>query len=183
MVKKKNSNTKAGRKKPTKQAAANKSKTMQTNKIERNKNSKSKRIISRKSKKSTENKKDTTNNTKLTGKVFRGETKYIDTEPKQSRRYVVVKNKNDNVTVAKLKTIKSFDANGKNADVHLQEINSEKYGLEKRTGVDHETFSKNRLSGKKLSIKDKEVFHSEKEEFKLTSHDLHRVLNHINKKR
>lgn len=82
------------------------------------------------------------------------------------------------VSVAKLKSIKIFDENDKNADNALIEINATRYGLKKRTGVDFQVFGKNRMSGKPLSIEDKEVFPEGKERFKLGSHDLNRVLVH-----
>lgn len=112
------------------------------------------------------------------GKVYRGRTKYIDVETKPERNYVVVVDDGKNVSVAKLKSIKIFDADGKNADKALVEINATRYGLEKRTGVDFQVFGKNRMSGKPLKIEDKEVFPEEKERFKLGSHDLGRTLRH-----
>lgn len=114
-----------------------------------------------------------------TGKVYRGETKYIDPEPKKQRDYAVIRSQGTNVTVAKLKSIKIFDESGKNADPYLVEINHERYGLPNRTGVDSETFGKNRMSGKPLDLKDKRVFPNEKEEFTLGSHDKHKVLEHV----
>ena len=74
------------------------------------------------------------------GKVYRGRTKYIDPETKHERNYVVVRDKNNYVSVAKLKSIKKFDENGKNADRALVEINATRYGLQKRTGVDFQVF-------------------------------------------
>lgn len=53
------------------------------------------------------------------GKVYRGNTKYIDVEPKQQRNYVVVVDDGKHVTVSKLKSIKIFDSNGRNADKAL----------------------------------------------------------------
>lgn len=115
------------------------------------------------------------------GKVYRGVTKYIDVETKAERNYVVVLDDGQRVTVAKLKSIKIFDENGRNADKALVEINATRYGLEKRTGVDFQTFSKNRMSGKPLSVQDKKVFPEGKERFKLGSHDLNRTLVHTGK--
>lgn len=115
------------------------------------------------------------------GKVYRGKTKYIDPDTKPERYYVVVKDGKTTVTVAKLKSIKKLDANGKNADKALVEINAKRYGLEKRTGVDYQRFSKNRMLGKPLKIKDEKVFPEQKERFKLGSHDLSRVLRHTKK--
>ncbi|MCM1367560.1 MAG: hypothetical protein NC184_01950 [Roseburia sp.] len=112
------------------------------------------------------------------GKVYRGETKYIDVEPKKQRDYVVVREKGKNVTVAKLKTVKKFDANGKNADPALVEINHERYGLPNRTGVDFQRFDRNRISGKPLDIEDKTVFPEGKEQFTLGSNDTHNALVH-----
>lgn len=118
---------------------------------------------------------------KNVGKVYRGKTKYIDKETKPERNYVVVMDDGKKVTVAKLKSIKIFDENGRNADKALVEINATRYGLEKRTGVDFQRFNKNRMSGKNLSLSDKRVFPEQKERFKLGSHDTHKVLEHTKK--
>ena len=112
------------------------------------------------------------------GKVYRGKTKYIDKDTKIERNYVVVKDNGKNVSVAKLKSIKKFDCQGRNADSALIEINSERYGLKKRTGVDFQRFSKNRMSKQPLKLSDKRVFPNGKEEFKLNSKDKHNVLVH-----
>lgn len=112
------------------------------------------------------------------GKVYRGQTKYIDKETKKERSYVVVLDDGKRVSVAKLKSIKIFDENGRNADKALVEINATRYGLTKRTGVDFQRFNKNRMSGKPLNLEDKDVFPEGKERFKLGSHDLSRTLRH-----
>lgn len=112
------------------------------------------------------------------GKVYRGKTKYIDKETKPERNYVVVIDDGKRVSVAKLKSIKIFDENGKNADKALVEINATRYGLEKRTGVDFQRFSKNRMSSKPLRVDDKDVFPEGKERFELGSKDKHNVLVH-----
>ena len=112
------------------------------------------------------------------GKVYRGETKYIDKEPKKQRDYVVVRDTERGVTVSKLKTIKKLDENGKNADPALVEINHERYGLPNRTGVDFERFDTNRMSGKPLRVEDKVVFPEDSERFTLSSHDKHNSLVH-----
>ena len=112
------------------------------------------------------------------GKVYRGRTKYIDPENKLERNYVVLKDGKKGVTIAKLKSIKKFDEHGHNADKALQEINSKRYGLLNRTGVDFQKFSMNRMTHKGLLLQDKEVFPEGKERFSLGSHDLSRVLKH-----
>lgn len=117
------------------------------------------------------------------GKVYRGNTKYIDVETKNQRSYVVLKDRKGSLTVAKLKSIKKFDSSGRNADKALVEINSERYGLSKRTGVDFQRFTKNRMSGKNLSLSDKKVFPEDKELFKLGSHDLSRAFRHTKTKK
>ena len=117
------------------------------------------------------------------GKVFRGNTKYIDRETKPQRNYVVVVDNGKNISVAKLKSIKIFDENGRNADKALLEINATRYGLQKRTGVDFQKFGKNRMSGKSLRLDDKDVFPEGKERFQLGSHDLSRVLRHTRTKK
>ena len=106
------------------------------------------------------------------GKVFRGETKYIDPETKKQRNYVVVRDNGKSVSVAKLKSIK------KECDPALMEINHKKYGLKKRTGVDYQRFEKNRMSGSSLKLSDKRVFPEQRERFKLSSHDTHRAVIH-----
>lgn len=117
------------------------------------------------------------------GKVYRGETKYIDNEPKKQRDYVVVRNKDDKVTVAKLKSIKKLDENGKNADKALVEINHERYGLPNRTGVDFQQFDKNRMSGKPLNLKDSDVFPEQKERATLSHRDTDKALYHTGVKK
>lgn len=122
-----------------------------------------------------------TQNTKTrsnVGTVWRGNTPYIDPETKLQRNYVVVLDDGKKVSVAKLKSIKIFDENGKNADRALVEINATRYGLEKRTGVDFQLFDKNRISGKPLTVQDKNIFPEDKERFQLGSHDMHRTLIH-----
>ncbi len=112
------------------------------------------------------------------GKVYRGRTKYIDKETKKERNYVVVLDDGKSVSVSKLKSIKIFDDNGKNADKALVEINASRYGLKKRTGVDFQRYSKNRMSGKPLKLSDKDIFPEQKERFKLGSHDTNRTRIH-----
>lgn len=105
------------------------------------------------------------------GDVYRGRTKYIDKETKLERNYVVVKEHNKDVTVAKLKSIKKFDENGKNADKALVEINHERYGLPKRTGVYYKQYNKNRMSNSPLRLSDKDVFPEGKKRFSLSNRD------------
>lgn len=118
----------------------------------------------------------------LTGNVYRAKTKYIDLDTKPERNYVIVLDDGEKISVSKLKSIKIFDNNGKNADRALVEINATRYGLDKRTGVDFQVFNKNRMSGKCLKVSDKDIFFTGKEEFKLGSHDLNRTLVHTGKK-
>lgn len=115
---------------------------------------------------------------KNVGKVYRGKTKYIDKETKPERNYVVVMDDGKKVTVAKLKSIKIFDENGRNADKALVEINATRYGLEKRTGVDFQRFDKNRMSGGPLSLQDRKVFPEQKERFTLSNRDRDKALYH-----
>lgn len=117
------------------------------------------------------------------GKVYRGETKYIDREPKKQRDYVVVRDTSRGVTVAKVKTIKQLDENGRNADPALVEINHERYGLPNRTGVDFQRFDTNRMSGKPLDLKDKEVFPEDKERFTLSNRDRDKAVYHTGVKK
>ncbi len=112
------------------------------------------------------------------GKVYRGRTKYIDTENKLERDYVVVRDDGRSVTVSKLKSIKKTDKDGRNTDPALVEINYKRYGLEKRTGVDFERFSKNRMSKRPLRLSDKRVFPEGKERFTLSNRDRDKALFH-----
>ena len=120
---------------------------------------------------------------KNVGKVYRANTKYIDRDTKPQRNFVVVLDDGKNVTVAKLKSIKIFDAQGKNADKALVEINATRYGLSKRTGVDFQRFSKNRMSKKRLSLSDKNVFPEEKERFVLSNRDRDKAIYHTGAKK
>lgn len=117
------------------------------------------------------------------GKVYRGKTKYIDTETKEERDYAVIRESPRGVSVAKVKSIKRFDENGKNADRALVEINYERYGLPKRTGIDFQVFSQNRMSGKPLRIDDKKVFPEEKERYTLSNRDRDKALYHTGTKK
>lgn len=117
------------------------------------------------------------------GKVYRGKTKYIDKESKDERNYVVIREDPRGVSVAKLKSVKKFDENGKNADKALVEINHERYGLPNRTGVDFQRFDTNRMSGKPLRVEDKKIFPEGKERFTLSNNDTDRVLHHTGVKK
>lgn len=117
------------------------------------------------------------------GKVYRGETKYIDKEPKKQRDYVVVRDTPRGIAVAKVKSIKKFDENGKNADSALVEINHERYGYPNRTGVDFQRFDKNRMSGKPLDLQDKNVFPEDNERVTLSNRDKDKVLIHTGVKK
>ena len=117
------------------------------------------------------------------GIVYLGNTKYIDIENKLQRNYVVVVDDGKNVTVAKLKSIKILDAQGKNADKALVEINATRYGLEKRTGVDFQRFRINRMSKKRLSLSDKKVFPEGKERFILSNRDRDKAVYHTGAKK
>ena len=94
--------------------------------------------------------------------------------------YVIVDQRGKKVAVAKLKGIKKFSPEGKNADKSLVEINFTRYGLTKRTGVDYQVFRVNRIKGNLLQITDNDVFPAGEDnpEFKLGSHDLARSLRH-----
>ncbi len=116
------------------------------------------------------------------GKVYRGRTKYIDVETKPERDYVVVIDDGERVKVAKLKSIKIFDENGKNADKALVEINRERYGLKVRTGVDYQKFGINRMSKQRLRLNDKRVFPEQKERFTLSKRDTDKALYHTGAK-
>lgn len=115
------------------------------------------------------------------GKVYRGVTKFIDKDTKRTRRYVAVDENGEFIKVSKLKTIKKFDDNNKNADKALVEINHQRYDLPNRTGVDFQVYSKNRITKKNLTLSDKKVF-ADKEDFVLGSHDKHNVLKHTKRR-
>jgi hypothetical protein len=119
-------------------------------------------------------KKDTPNK----GKVYWGESKFIDTDTKPRRRYVVVKDNGETVKVSKLSSLKKFDKDGKNVDSNFAEI--KKYdGLTKRTGVLNRLFAKNKKTKEKLRIgKDNGVF-DEKPIFELDDEDFEKVEKHI----
>ncbi len=117
------------------------------------------------------------------GKVYRAKTKYIDKDTKPERNYVVVFDDGRRVKVSKLKSIKIFDENGKNADKALVEINQDRYGLKVRTGVDYQVFDRNRMSRKPLKIDDKDVFPEENERFELSKRDKDRALYHTKQKK
>lgn len=108
------------------------------------------------------------------GKVFWANIKKIDaSDNKTRRRVVVVKEKNKNVHVAK---VRGFNDNVKN-NTRLYELNQEKYSLSKKSGVDKKTYSRRADNKKQLSLLDNEVF-DKKPDFILSSHDTHRVLLH-----
>ena len=117
------------------------------------------------------------------GKVYLGNTQYIDIENKLQRNYVVLVDDGKNVTVAKLKSIKITDAQGKNADKALVEINASRYGLKRRTGVDFQRFRINRMSKNRLSLSDKKVFPEGKELFILSNRDRDKALYHTGVKK
>ena len=114
------------------------------------------------------------------GCVYRAVTQFIDKDTKRTRLYVIVDQRGKKVAIAKLKSIKKFSPDGKNADKNLVEINFTRYGLTKRTGVDYQVFKINRIKGNLLQITDNDVFPDgpDNAEFKLGSHDLSRTLRH-----
>ena len=110
------------------------------------------------------------------GKVYRGLTKHIDPEPKRTRRYVIVKDNGKNIAVSKVKSIKKFDSQNRNADCHLLEIDINYPGLSKRTGVDRNVFRYDKQTKRKLTLNNK-VFTNF--EFELSKSDLSKVKNHV----
>ncbi len=117
------------------------------------------------------------------GEIWRGETKYIDPEPKKQRDFVIVTDNGKTQTVSKVKSIKVFDENGKNADNALIEINATRYGLTVRSGIDSEVFHQNRMSKNPLTVSDKRVFPDGKPRAKLGSHDKNKLLYHTGRKK
>lgn len=117
------------------------------------------------------------NKNNAVGSVFIGQTMFIDPDTKRTRRYIVLKQRGDIVRVGKLKSIKIFDENGKNADPYLVEINQNYPGLTKRTGVDKSTFAKNLIKNQPLEITDDDVFKQEPE-FRVSARDLNKAQIH-----
>lgn len=114
------------------------------------------------------------------GKVYYGKTKYIDNDTRPRRRYVVVNDNGTNVKVSKLKSIKKFDNNGKNADPFLQEIDQSKYPkLKQRTGVDSEVFNKNRRTKQKLTLDKGNGVFDATPDFELDASDIARIKKHV----
>jgi hypothetical protein len=111
------------------------------------------------------------------GYVFIGKTMFIDPDTKNTRRYLVLKQKGEVVRVGKLKSIKQFDENNKNADPYLVEINQNYKGLTKRTGVDKSTFARNIIKNQPLKITDRDVFNQEPE-FRVSMRDLRKAQIH-----
>ncbi len=108
------------------------------------------------------------------GYVFWAKSTKIDkTDKKPRRRYVVVRDSGNYVSVSK---IRGCGDNKKNVD-RLYKLNSDKYPLLKESGVDYKVYGRRSDNNKRLSLSDRDVFDSS-EDFKLTSHDTHRVLVH-----
>ncbi len=112
--------------------------------------------------------------TKRIGNVYWANSQKIDkTDIKAKRQYAVVKDNGRNVVVSK---IRGFNDNPKN-NARLFELDSKKYPLCKRSGVDKKTYFQRVDNKRLLTLNDKEVF-GEKVSFKLSSHDTHKVLLH-----
>lgn len=115
------------------------------------------------------------------GKVVFGKTKFIDTDSKPRRRYVVVKDDGQNVKVTKLASLKSFDKDGKNANPDFVEIKPSYPGLNKRTGAFNRMYGKNRVTKEPLSLGKGNGVFDERTEFVLDDEDLEKVRKNISK--
>ena len=110
------------------------------------------------------------------GEVYWANSQRIDkTDLKTRRQYVVTK---DNGTFVGVSKIRGFNNNDKNNE-RLFELNINKYPLKKRCGVDNKIYSRRSDNKKPLCLEDKDVFDNNYV-FKLSSHDTHNILNHVN---
>lgn len=113
---------------------------------------------------------------KRTGNVYWANNRKIDpTDEKERRQYAVVRDNGKNVEVSK---IRGFNDNEKNNE-RLYELDQKKYSLSKRSGVDKNVYYQRADNKKPLKLEDKQVFDNNSS-FKLSSHDLHRVIKHTN---
>ena len=111
---------------------------------------------------------------KKLGNVYWANSQKIDNSDwKRRRQYAVVRDNGKNVSVSK---IRGFNGNKKN-DERLYELSKDKYHLSKRSGVDKKVYSQRVDNHKSLRLEDNEVF-DKKPSYKLSSHDIHRVLKH-----
>lgn len=115
---------------------------------------------------------------KVVGEVYRIPTATVAPDNKKERNYAATRQSGEKLGLSKIKSIKKFDKNGKNADLDLQEINQNYPGLTKRSGVDHEVHWINQKTKKIFNIEDAEF---KDPLFKLSSHDNYRVRKHIQK--
>ena len=112
---------------------------------------------------------------KETGNVYWANSYYIDkSDLKSRRRYAIVRDNGKNISVAK---IRGFNNNKKNDD-RLFELDIKKYPqLTKKCGIDRKVYSRRSDNLTLLEIEDKQVF-DKKPDFKLSSHDTHKAINH-----
>ena len=112
---------------------------------------------------------------KKVGYVYYANSKKIDNSDYRDRkRYVVVKDNGFFVGVAKIRGYSNNSAN----DSRLYLLDISKYPLNKKSGVDKKVYTTKAGKSKKLSLYDRSVFDKESD-FKLSSKDTHRVLNHV----
>lgn len=111
------------------------------------------------------------------GKVYWGKTRYIDYDKKPRRQFLIVKDDGKNIKVAKLT---SLNDKKKNDERFLQ---IKKYPeLKKDTGVYKSLYGRNRISGEKLSLNDKDKVFDRKECFSIDDEDFNRVNSHVTKR-
>lgn len=112
---------------------------------------------------------------KRLGEVYWANSQKIDKmDNKKRRQYAVTKDNGRNVSVSK---IRGFNDNPNNIK-RLFELDMSKYPLSKRSGVDKKVYTKRADNNKMLRLEDFDVFDNSPS-FKLSSHDTHRVLVHI----
>ena len=115
------------------------------------------------------------------GKVYYGKTRYIDRDTKPRRRFVVVIDHGENVSVSKLTSIKQVDETGKNIKETVVEIKPAYKGLKQRTGVFNRVYNRNRVSKEKLKLGKGNGVFDEKPEFEIDDEDFKKVDEHIKK--
>ena len=113
------------------------------------------------------------------GKVYYGKTRFIDTDNKPRRRFVVTKDEDGYISVAKVGSLKFYDKDGNNLNPAFVEIKSTYKGLTKRTGVFNREYSKNRKTKERLNLRKGNGVFDGKELFELDDEDFNKVDLHI----
>lgn len=112
---------------------------------------------------------------KRLGQIYWANSRKIDKfDQKERRQYAVSK---DNGLYIKVVKVRGYNENLKNND-RLFELDTEKYGLKKRSGIDYKEYSFRSDNRKLLNLEDREVFDNYPS-IRLSSHDTHKMLSHI----